>query len=349
MIRFVTAVSLVTLAGCPPKSNTNQAQAPQPPGAGCPAANGVFIASYLTQDAGKGRTGWVLPMSAIKAESTAADYASIDAATASASGVPAAPAGNLWLLAGATPCQVRIGSAYAAKIDGTPASLSYGYELDNCPAPADLQDGTGVVIVSQEPPNGCTFEQPKPIAERLGQMDDKKQWHAPDKATPIPAVLQPAMPAKPCTAPTCETLWAIAEIDVNQQPVAWAGAMNWLQTGDPAKPCEWKAERFSGFFVPSADGKPQQITEGQDPKHPLALSAALVDKNGARVLIAEGPGEYATYDLAPGKATLGHHTQWMLADDAEWEAYDHLGPVCEPEPTPPAPMPKDAKPQSPYP
>ncbi|MFT3698541.1 MAG: hypothetical protein QM831_35680 [Kofleriaceae bacterium] len=345
MIRFVTATSLIALAGCPPKSSA-PVQNPQLTGAGCPAASGVFIASYLTQDAGKGRTGWVLPMAALKAESTAADYQPIDMTTAQASGVPAAPAGNLWLLAGATPCQVRIGSAYAAKVD---ASLSYGYELDNCPPPQDPQEGTGVVIVSQEPPNGCTFDQPKPVADRLGTMDDKKQWKAPGAGTPIPPALQSALPTHECAAPNCEPLWAIASIESNQQPVAWAGALNWLQVGDPAKPCDWKAERFSGFFIPGADGKAIQVTEGQDPKRPLALSAALVDKSGAHVLIAEGPGEYATYDLTPGKATLGHHTQWMLAGDEEWEAYDHLGPVCEPEPTPPAPMPKDAKPQSPYP
>ncbi len=219
-----------------------------------------------------------------------------------------------------------------------------------CPAPADPQEGTGVVLVSQEAPTGCTFAQPRPIADRLGTMDAKQQWQRPDKQTPVPPVLVPAIPPHGCQAPGCEMLWAIAEIDIANQPVAWAGAVNWLTIGDAAAPCSWKAERFSGFFVPdAAGGPPVRVTDGQDPAHPLALSAALVDRSGVHVLIADGPGEYATYDVAPGKATLGHHIAWMLAPNEAWDMLDHLGPVCEPAAAQAAPLPADAKPVSPYP
>lgn len=334
MVRLACAAlvgSLFGLAACPPRSQP-VAPPPQPAGAGCPGANDVFVASYLTQDAGKGRTGWVLPLHAANADASApaADYQVLDAAAVSAAGVPAAPAGNLWLVAGmGAPCQAKLGNAYAVKIDGPPASISYGYELEGCSAPADPQEASGVVLVSQEAPSACQFEAPHPVAERLGQMDAKQQWQKPEKETPIPPALASAIPPHECVAPGCEQLWAIAEIDVANNPVAWAGAVNWFQIGDPAQQCAWKHEQFSGFFIPTPEGHPLKVTEGQSPNHTLALSAALVDRSGAHVLIADGPGEYATYDLTPGKAALGHHITWMIAPDEAWEMLDHLGPICD--------------------
>ena len=331
MVRLAcAALSLFGLAACPPHSQP--VTPPAPAGAGCPGANDVFVASYLTQDAGKGRTGWVLPLHAANADASApaTDYQVLDAAAVSAAGVPAAPAGNLWLVAGmGAPCQAKLGNPYAVKIDGPPASVSYGYELEGCAAPADPQDASGVVLVSQEPPSSCQFEAPHPVAERLGAMDAKQQWQKPEKETPIPPALVSAIPPHECVAPGCEQLWAIAEIDVANNPVAWAGAVNWFQIGDPAQQCSWKHEQFSGFFIPAPNGPPVKVTEGQSPGHTLALSAALVDRSGAHVLIADGPGEYATYDLTPGKAALGHHITWMIAPDDAWEMLDHLGPICD--------------------
>jgi len=352
MVRLACC-SLFVLAACPPHSQP-VTPPPQPPGAGCPSANEVFVASYLTQDAGKGRTGWVLPLHATKIEASAAvpEYQALDAAAVAAAGVPAAPVGNVWLVAGmGAPCPAKLGAAYAVKIDGPPASVSYGYELDGCAAPSDPQDASGVVLVSQEPPSACQFAAPHPVAERLGAMDAKQQWQKPEKETPIPPALVPAIPQHECVAPGCEQLWAIAEIDVANNPVAWAGAVNWFQIGDPAAQCSWKHEQFSGFFIPSPNGPPVKVSEGQAPDHTLALSAALVDGSGAHVLIADGPGEYATYDVTPGKATLGHHVEWMIAPPETWEMLDHLGPICDAPAagTTPAPLPKDAKPQSPYP
>src|SRR5512141_717757 len=158
MARFACAALLV-LAACPPHSQPATTPPPPPAGAGCPGANDVFVASYLTQDAGKGRTGWVLPLHAATADASAQDYQVLDANAASAAGVPAAPAGNLWLAAGmGAPCQAKLGNPYAVKVDGPPASVSYGYELDGCSAPADPQEASGVVLVSQEPPSSCQFE-----------------------------------------------------------------------------------------------------------------------------------------------------------------------------------------------
>jgi hypothetical protein len=337
MKRLSLLVALAPLAACPPR------QAPQPPepqlqGVGCPTANGVYLASYATQDGGKGRTGWVMPLHAKgDAGSDVPDYQAIDDATASAAGVPTSPTGNLWLVTGnAPPCMLKVGGHYQARID---SGLSYGIEIDGCPAPADPQDGTGIVLVSQDTPSACTFQAPQPVAARLGQMTGPKAWQQPEagKDTPIPPELAPLVPAHDCTAPGCEQLWAVGEIKVGDKPVVWAAAVNWLAIGDPANVCDWKAERWSGFFVPGADGAPQKVSEGL--AHPLALSAVLVDHSGARVILAEGPGEYATYDVVPGGAKLGQLVTWMTAPDDEWAAIDHLGPTCEP----------DAKPQSPYP
>ena len=101
--------------------------------------------------------------------------------------------------------------------------------------------------------------------------------------------------------------------------------------------------RWSGFFIPGPTGSPTRVNA----EHPLALSAVLVDRTGARGLLATGPGEYATYDLPAG--TQARDIVWMLAPNDAWAMVDHLGPMCEPKAPAPAPLPKDAKPLSPYP
>ena len=348
MIRFALC-SLVLCGGCPLKPGPS-AREPAAAGAGCPAASGVYVASYVTQEPTKGRSGWVLPLQAMKIDAgvTVPDYQSLDATAASVSGVPTAPVGPLWLMTGSgAPCLAKVGKFYAAKIEGPPPSLSYGLELAGCPAPTDPQEGGGIVLASNETPGACRFEAPHPVAARMGQSDAHMQWQRPTKETPIPAVIAALVPTHDCKAPACETLWAIGEVTVNDQPVAWSGAINWLAIGAPAAQCDWKADRFSGFFVPGPGGTALKVSEGQD--HALVLSAALVDHSGPRVLLAEGPGEYATYDLEPGKPTLGHHFTWMLAPPEAFDAVDHLGPICEKPRAKPAPLPKDAKPISPYP
>ena len=320
--------SVGALAACPKKQpDTTPAQ---PQGAGCPGAAGVYVASFVTQEQGKGRTGWVLPLHAVAVQpgASVADYATIDAAAASAAGVPAAPTGTIWLATSSgEPCRASVGSYYAAKIDGPPPSISYGVELDGCPAPGNPDEGGGIALVSEEAPTGCRFEVAQPAAARLGEMDANKQWQRPAKETPIPTPLATAIPQKPCAAPDCEMLWAFGEVRVAGRTVAWTGAVNWLTVGDPAAQCSWPVDRFSGIFVPTQTGA-TKIDEGQE--HPLVLSAVLADASGARVVLAEGPGAYATYDLVPGGATLARRATWMLAPDEAWQTIDHIGPICEP-------------------
>ena len=299
-------------------------------GVGCPSASNVYVASYLTPDEpGKGHTGWVLPLRDKIVESIAGvpEYASIDAAAATAAGVPVSPQ-DLWLLGG-QPCRARIAGYYAAAIDSATPNLAYGVELAGCAAPPDPQNASAVVVASATAPLDCQIQAPRGVAQRLGEMDKQGVWQRPLKETAIPTVIASAIPKPECSPPGCEPLWSFAQVDVGGQPVAWAGAANWLAIPPGAAPdtqCEWKAEKFSGFFVLGPDGAPVKVTEGQD--HPLALTAVLADKTGAKVLVAEGPGEYSTYDLAAGKATLGRHLVWLLPQPDSYDAIDRLGPAC---------------------
>jgi hypothetical protein len=341
---LVVFMAAVMLGACPSK----QPAGPQMAGAGCPSGDGVFVASYVTQEPGKGRSGWVVPLHAaeLEAGAQAADYASIDGATASSAGVPAPPTGTLWLAtATGQPCRATMGGYYAARVDGPAPSVSYGVELDGCAAPPNPDEAGGIVLATAEPPTGCRFEVPQPVAARLGEMTANKQWQRPTKETPIPQALAAAIPQKPCAAPSCEMLWAFGEVKVNGQTVAWSGAVNWQTVGDLAQACAWPAERFSGFFVPGPQGA-VKVSEGQD--HPLVLSAVLADGSGARVLLAEGPGVYATYDLAGTQPRLARKVTWMVAPADAWDAIDHIGPLCEPDETRPPPPPASAAPQSPY-
>jgi hypothetical protein len=324
--------ALPLLAACPPK-NPATGGGPTPPGIGCPDANNVFVVSYLTpEEDGKGHTGWVLPLhDQVVPNLESEDYKAIDPGAASAAGVPVPPP-NVWLLQpGGQPCKATIGSFYAVGIDAPEKNVTYGVELTGCQAPQDPANASAIAVVSSDNPNECQVIGPRGVSQRLGEYDKAGKWSKPTKETPIPANLAALIPQKDCAAPGCEKLWSFAQVDVGGQPVAWAGAVNWLQASEE---CEWKGERYSGFFVVGPDGAPVKVTEGQE--HPLALTAVLADKTGAKVLVAEGPGEYSTYALGGGKAQVGRHLVWLRPHPDSFEALDHLGPTCPEEPQQPA-------------
>jgi hypothetical protein len=344
-MRCVAWLWVLLVAGCPPKTAT----APQiPEGGPCPSAAGVYIASYVTNEAGKGHTGWVMPLHAMAVDPSAqvADWAPLDATAASVSGVPAPPQAPMWLMTpNAPPCQVKIGNYYAAKLPGPPANVSYGVELDGCPAPLDAQESGGIVLVAAQAPGGCTFQAPHPGAARLGELDTQKRWQRPARESPIPGALAGLVPAHDCDAPGCERLWAIGEIDIGDRPLAWSAAVNWVTIREPTDPCTWQVDRWSGIFAAGGNAKPIKLDSGE---HPLVLSAALVDRTGVKVLLAEGPGTFATYDFVGDAGRPAHAITWMLAPTEAWDAVDRLAPVCERPVAKPAPLPKDAKPVSPY-
>ena len=333
MSRLALLALIAALAGCPRPRPGGAGPTPAA-GAGCPAATGVHVASYLSPEPGEqGHTGWVLPLSdrMVPSLEGVAEYAPLDAAAASAAGVPAPPS-SLWLLVpGGPPCKATIGGYYAAAIDAPTPNIAHGVELSGCAAPPDPETASAIAIVSDAPPTGCQLIAPRNVATRLGDVDDQKRWQRPAKATPIPPALAAALPPHTCEPPGCETLYSFGQVDVGGKPVAWAGAINWLTIPAGAAPesqCSWQAERFSGFFVAGANGAPVKVTEGQD--HPLALTAVLADAGGPRLLLAEGPGEYTVYTLGPSGAAVGRHLVWLVPHPDSYAALDNLGPACEP-------------------
>ena len=330
------AALLLVLAACPAKP----AQPPSPvAGVGCPTAQNVYLAQYIHPPDGEpGYTGWAIALHHQTVDSLEGKpaFAAIDPQAATAAGVPPAPL-SVWLLPPDGPlCKATIGSYYAEAIDATTKNLSYGVTLAGCAAPTNPQDAaTAIAMVSSEPPSQCQPVAPRPVAARLG-TSDAGVWSRPTKETPIPEAFAKVIPERACTAPDCEKLWSIGQVDIGPKAVAWSGAVNWIEIppgADPKAACTWKVDTFSGFFVAGSDGTPVKVTEGQD--HPLALFVVLADKVGAKVLVAVGTGEYSTYDLAGSVATLGRHVVLLEDDPRAYESLDHLGPECADTATPP--------------
>jgi hypothetical protein len=332
-------VLVIVLTGCPPPGGAGPQQPTQPAaaGAGCPSAAGVFVASYLAQEPGAsaaaGHTGWVLPLHDLKIESVAdqPEYAAIDPTTAGALGVPVAPA-SVWLMTpGQPPCRAAVGSYYAAAVDSSVGNVTYGVELSGCaaPPPDQQQDAEAIALVSDQAPTDCQVLAPQPVAARVGETDAEKHWQRPTKETPLPPAIAAVVPPHDCRPPGCETLWAFGQIDVAGRPVAWAGAVNWLTippNTTAASQCDWKVDTFAGFFVAGPDGRAVKVTEGQD--HPLLLTAVLADRGGPRSLLAEGAGEYTTYDLTAGAARPARHLVWLQLPADAYAIDERIGPSC---------------------
>lgn len=322
-MRWFAIAAVGLLAACPKKAPEGFKPAA---GGGCPPASGVFVASYLAP--GQGHTGWVLPLhdKTVDTLDGVAEYATIDAAAARAAGVPAPPQ-DLWLmLPDQAPCRVTLGSYYAAAIDAPTKNIAYGIELSGCAPPANTAPETAVALASAASPGQCSVIAPKPVGVRVGTTSEQGKWQPPASEKPIPPTIAALVPERACNPPVCEKLWAIGQVDIGGKPVAWSGAVNWLAVGDPNKPCEWKAETWSGFFVAGPDGSPIKVTEAQE--NPLPLFAVLTDPSGAVRLLAAGPGEYAAYDYANGAVTVGRHLVWLRPHPDSYADLDRLGPEC---------------------
>lgn len=318
---------LLVLAGCP---SPGPQMPMQPAGAGCPPASDVYVASYLTAST---HTGWVLPLHDLKVDAITdqPEYGPIDQATAGALGVPAPPASAWLVAAGRAPCKLTVGGYYGAAFE-SPANVTYGVELSGCPAPpADQQqDAEAIVLASVAPPGACQVLAPQPVAARLGDTDAQGTWKRPVRETAMPPAFAPLVPPRECRAPDCEKLWSVAQVTVAGRPVAWAGAVNWLAAsgGDP---CSWKSESFAGFFVAGPDGAAVRVPDSEH----LLMTAVLADAGGAKVVVAQGAGEYATYDYVAGAARPGRHLTWLLLPPEATAVDASLGPVCaQPSATP---------------
>jgi len=318
--------------------------APQPPGqpapvassgVGCPTADNIHVASYLASDdpaQPAQHTGWVLPLHDQQVDTLAGvpEYTVLDPGTASARGLPPPPP-HVWLtVSGQAPCRAVVGSYYAAAVDGPTPNVSYGVELDGCPAPPRDQqdDAEAFALVSEQAPTECQLLAPQPVAARVGETDAQNHWRRPTQQTPLPPAIAAIVPPHDCRAPDCEMLWAFGQVEVAGRPVAWAGAVNWLTIPPGASPdsqCDWKTDTFAGFFAANADGGAVKLTEGQD--HPLLLTAVLADRGGAKALVAEGSGEYTIYDLTAG-ARVARHLVWLRLAPEAYAVDERIGPRC---------------------
>jgi hypothetical protein len=330
---------VISLAGC--RAPGAGLQQPTPvataPSAGCPTADNVYVASYLSHDeadaASAGHTGWVLPLYDAKAGGAGdpPEYSVIDPTTAGALGVPVGP-GSVWLMMpNQPPCRATTGSYYAAGVEAPSPNVTYGVELTGCPAPPrdQQEEAEAIALVSEQAPTDCQLLTPQPVAARLGETDAQKHWQRPTKETPLPPAIAAIVPPRDCRSPGCETLWAFGQVDVAGRPVAWAGAVNWLTippNATPTSECDWKVDTFAGFFVATADGRAVKVTEGQD--HPLLMTGVLADRSGVRALLAEGAGEYASYDLGGGGPRLAHHVVWLQLAPEAYAVDERIGPSC---------------------
>jgi hypothetical protein len=337
MTRRICAL-VIFLAGCPvPGAGPQSPGQPAPVasgGTGCPTADSIHVASYLASDdpaQPAQHTGWVLPLEDQQVDTVVgvAEYTVLDPGTASARGLPPPPP-HAWLtVPGQAPCRAVIGSYYAAAVDGPTPNVTYGVELDGCPAPPRDQqdDAEAFALVSEQAPTECQPLVPRPVAERVGETDAQKHWQRPTRQTPLPPAIAAIVPPHDCRAPDCEMLWSFGQVDVAGRPVAWAGAVNWLTIPPGASPdsqCDWKADAFAGVFVAS-DAGAVKLTAGQD--HPLLLTAVLADRGGAKALIAEGPGEYTVYDLTAG-VRVARHLVWLRLPPEAYAIDERIGPSC---------------------
>ncbi len=253
----------------------------------------------------------------------------------------ARPTQAMWIMQpGLAPCRARIGKAYRAAIDVKDSpNISYGLELHGCPPPAEQDEDEAVVAGSPTSPGLCQIR-PRSRSRRASAMSIRgTSGRATSRSRSRPASRRSA-PQKTCTAPDCEMLWSFLQVDVAARPVAWSGAVNWMQTpavpADVSAVCKYAIESFSGFFVPGPNNTATKVSDGQD--HTLALTAVLADKTGAKVMLADGAGEYSTYDFqVDGSVKLARHVVWLLADAAAYGVDDRVGPVREPSAAGPPP------------
>jgi len=64
--------------------------------------------------------------------------------------------------------------------------------------------------------------------------------------------------------------------------------------------------------------------------HPLMHVASLVDARGTAVVVAAGPGTYATYDATGGRLVRAREVVWMAVPEEAWSA--NVGSDCAQQP-----------------
>lgn len=327
------AAALALTAACGPKAKPSPgapagaAAIPIPDGPPCPSAAAVMIAVAHEPSPGTPAM-WHLPLANRATEEVAARYGVLDAAAAAAATVPPPPA-KLWLMSGGALCEASPGAYYSEIIvDGRPNEVLGVQLTTKCPLPAAEAAQQAVALVADVAPTGCVAILPRPVAGRVAEEQDG-QWRVLPQSTAIPPALAAAVPQKPCAAP-CETLWTVAQVDFVGKPVAWDVAIEWLRV-DPAQPdvCQWASEGDGGVFWATPAGGAERIADGHAVV-PLHLGALLADRGGAKVLVLEHIGEYATFDVAAGASQPARHLRWFQPNEELYGGDRKLGPYCGP-------------------
>lgn len=117
---------------------------------------------------------------------------------------------------------------------------------------------------------------------------------------------------------------------------ATIGGSTWDGSGPPPRTlgrkiegCPARPDPASGAFVLFTDAAPAGCrlevsrAPGCSPVaieggHPLMKVASFADARGTAVVIAAGPGTYATYDVDGGKLVRGRKVVWMTVPEEAW-------------------------------
>lgn len=324
---------MMALAACGPKAKPTAPPAgptavPIPDGPGCPAASSVYVAVWREATEGVA-AGWTLPLANRQSSATSSSFQLLDEAGAAA--LPPRPA-KLWLMPpGAPPCEATPGAGYADTIVEGPANDVLGVQLTTtCAPPTKDQSPQLLAVVADVAPTGCVTILPRPVAGRVGEAKGTS-WEILPQSTPMPPAVEAALAKKECAAP-CERLWTVGQLDFGGKPIAWDVAATWLRV-DPAQPdvCQWTTEHDGGIFVATASGAAETLQHEHN-LEPLHLGALLADRAGAKVLVLEHIGEYATFDLGAGGSspTAAKYLRWYVPNEELYAGDRKLGPYCGP-------------------
>lgn len=332
-LRLSSLALALVAAACGPKAKsppiaggaaTGTAGAvPIPEGPPCPAADAVMIAAV--HDTGPGAPNrWHLPLANRPSTATSPSYRVLDAAAASAAGVPAAPA-KLWMMVNGTLCEATAGDYYSSVVLDGPANEILGVQLTTkCALPSNEQPQLAVAFAAEAAPTGCVSILPRPVAGRVGD-DQNGRWSVLPQSTPIPDGLAAALPRKECQPP-CEALWTVAQVDFGGKPVAWDATLEWLRVDPQQDACSWASEGDGGVYLAATGAR----LDDQHAVSPLHLATLLADRGGPKTLLLENVGEYTTVDLTAAPPRVARHLRWYLPNEELYAGDRKLGPYCGP-------------------
>jgi hypothetical protein len=212
-----------------------------------------------------------------------------------------------------------------------PQGLEYGVELDTACTPAS---GSGprfrVAVAGARPPSGCRANTSiEDIASRdVTWNTGTNTFTLANETRAIPAIAVAAIAARAtaCDAP-CLALWSVHIITSHGAPAAWQVERTWV-TPDTTNLCN--SAQQTAFDILVARGSaaaPLALHPDGDGFDPDVF-AVLEDDGGARVLVTQALGEYATWDIAAGRQA--RHVHYGFPNEEDFAGAHDLAPYCGP-------------------